>query len=188
MGGAVERRLLETMSSPVGDGAVDADVGAGVVDGDSVVVLVEGSDAEPSGLAASSRPPQPSSATTPTTVVAKPTLTLRFDANVNPTVPTLERASSTTPARCAHGRGSVAHHSDLVDGGAPGLQPVPVVPDDHEDAGVAVGRGSPVPVGEVAVEGGGRWLVPGLWDTHMHHAFSAGGLVSGRSSRRDNDC
>jgi enamidase len=28
------------------------------------------------------------------------------------------------------------------------------------------------------VEGRGRWLLPGLWDTHMHHIFSAGGLVS----------
>jgi imidazolonepropionase-like amidohydrolase len=28
------------------------------------------------------------------------------------------------------------------------------------------------------LEGRGRWLLPGLWDTHMHHGFSAGALLS----------
>lgn len=28
------------------------------------------------------------------------------------------------------------------------------------------------------MQGHGRWLLPGLWDTHMHHGFSAGGLTS----------
>jgi imidazolonepropionase-like amidohydrolase len=43
---------------------------------------------------------------------------------------------------------------------------------------VSVGDGSPRRQGATVVEGHGRWLIPGLWDTHMHHIFSAGGLVS----------
>ena len=43
---------------------------------------------------------------------------------------------------------------------------------------VTVARASGVPRGATVVEGRGRWLLPGLWDTHIHHAFSAGGLVS----------
>ena len=43
---------------------------------------------------------------------------------------------------------------------------------------VSVGTASS-PVTEAKIlEGHGRWLLPGLWDTHMHHGFSAGGLVS----------
>lgn len=44
---------------------------------------------------------------------------------------------------------------------------------------VSVGEGSaPRPGRATVIEGGDRWLLPGLWDTHIHHAFSAGGLVS----------
>ena len=43
---------------------------------------------------------------------------------------------------------------------------------------VSVWSGSPPLAGAKVLEGRGRWLLPGLWDTHMHHGFSAGGLVS----------
>jgi imidazolonepropionase-like amidohydrolase len=43
---------------------------------------------------------------------------------------------------------------------------------------VSVDAGSPRVPGAQVVEGRGRWLLPGLWDTHMHHRFSAGGLLS----------
>jgi len=33
------------------------------------------------------------------------------------------------------------------------------------------------PAGARVIEGRGRWLLPGLWDTHMHHVFSGGGFV-----------
>ena len=43
---------------------------------------------------------------------------------------------------------------------------------------VAVESASRRLAGAHVLEGRGRWLLPGLWDTHMHHGFSAGGLVS----------
>jgi imidazolonepropionase-like amidohydrolase len=47
-----------------------------------------------------------------------------------------------------------------------------------EDGTIAsVGEGSRHPPGATVVEGRGRWLLPGLWDTHIHHVFSGGGFV-----------
>ncbi len=43
---------------------------------------------------------------------------------------------------------------------------------------VSVGSGSPHGTEAKVIEGRGRWLLPGLWDTHIHHGFSAGGLLS----------
>ena len=43
---------------------------------------------------------------------------------------------------------------------------------------VAVASGSPHVPGAKVIQGHGRWLLPGLWDTHMHHGFSAGALLS----------
>src|SRR5918997_2424884 len=43
---------------------------------------------------------------------------------------------------------------------------------------VSAGKGSPPAPSAKVLEGRGRWLLPGLWDTHMHIGFSAGGLVS----------
>ncbi|HEX2047401.1 MAG TPA: amidohydrolase family protein [Acidimicrobiales bacterium] len=43
---------------------------------------------------------------------------------------------------------------------------------------VSVGTGSPPATTAKVLEGRGRWLLPGLWDSHMHIGFSAGGLVS----------
>ena len=43
---------------------------------------------------------------------------------------------------------------------------------------VAVERAAGHGDGPHVVQGHGRWLLPGLWDTHMHHGFSAGGLIS----------
>lgn len=44
---------------------------------------------------------------------------------------------------------------------------------------VAVDRAArPGGDGPRVVQGGGRWLLPGLWDTHIHHGFSAGGMSS----------
>jgi imidazolonepropionase-like amidohydrolase len=64
----------------------------------------------------------------------------------------------------------------LLDGtGAPPVASARVVVDDGVIA--SVGRaGEPLGSGMV-VEGRGRWLVSGLWDTHIHCAFSAGGCV-----------
>jgi len=42
---------------------------------------------------------------------------------------------------------------------------------------VSVGTASTSIADASVVEGWGRWLLPGLWDTHMHHRFSAGGLL-----------
>jgi len=65
----------------------------------------------------------------------------------------------------------------LIDG--TGGAPVPraqVVVDDGVI--VSVGAAStPIADTTTVVAGRGRWLLPGLWDTHMHHRFSAGGLL-----------
>lgn len=42
---------------------------------------------------------------------------------------------------------------------------------------VSVGRTSGPHQGGMVVEGRGQWLLPGLWDTHIHSVFSAGGCV-----------
>ena len=42
---------------------------------------------------------------------------------------------------------------------------------------VAVGENRRRPVGARVIEGRGRWLLPGLWDTHIHHVFAGGGFV-----------
>jgi imidazolonepropionase-like amidohydrolase len=39
--------------------------------------------------------------------------------------------------------------------------------------------------GRSVVQGRGRWLLPGLWDTHMHHGFSAGGMTSAEETSAD---
>jgi imidazolonepropionase-like amidohydrolase len=65
----------------------------------------------------------------------------------------------------------------LIDGtGAPPVPEVRVV--IEEGTIVEVGMAGPRPGGVAVIEGRGRWLLPGLWDTHIHHAFSAGGMVS----------
>ena len=64
----------------------------------------------------------------------------------------------------------------LLDGGQSPLPAARVV--IEEGVIVSVGeRSAASPTGTV-IEGAGRWLLPGLWDTHIHHAFSAGGMVS----------
>jgi imidazolonepropionase-like amidohydrolase len=50
---------------------------------------------------------------------------------------------------------------------------------------VAVERAAGHGDGPDVVQGHGRWLLPGLWDTHMHHGFSAGGLVSAEELSAD---
>ena len=42
---------------------------------------------------------------------------------------------------------------------------------------VDVGGGRRHPAGARVVDGRGRWLLPGLWDTHVHHVFPGGGFV-----------
>jgi hypothetical protein len=42
---------------------------------------------------------------------------------------------------------------------------------------VAVGENRRRPLGVRVIEGRGRWLLPGLWDTHIHHVFAGGGFV-----------
>ena len=49
-----------------------------------------------------------------------------------------------------------------------------VVEEDHI---VAVRDEVRRPAGACVIEGRGRWLLPGLWDTHIHHVFSGGGFV-----------
>ena len=64
----------------------------------------------------------------------------------------------------------------LLDGtGAPPMMSARVVVE--EGVIVSIGRaGEPLPGGTV-VDGRSRWLLPGLWDTHIHALFSAGGCV-----------
>jgi imidazolonepropionase-like amidohydrolase len=71
----------------------------------------------------------------------------------------------------------VLHDFTLVDG--TGGAPVPRAQVVVEDGVVvSVGTASAPVAGATVVEGRGRWLLPGLWDTHVHHRFSAGGLLS----------
>jgi len=71
----------------------------------------------------------------------------------------------------------------LVDG--TGGAPVPRAPVVVEDGViVSVGTASTPIADTTVVAGRGRWLLPGLWDTHMHHRFSAGGCSCPRSSPR----
>jgi imidazolonepropionase-like amidohydrolase len=65
----------------------------------------------------------------------------------------------------------------LVDG--TGGAPVPRAQVVVEDGViVSVATADTPSAGATVVEGRGRWLLPGLWDTHMHHRFSGGGLLS----------
>ena len=65
----------------------------------------------------------------------------------------------------------------LIDGtGAPAVPGTRVVADDG--VVVKIERAAGDGAGPDVVQGHGRWLLPGLWDTHMHHGFSAGGLTS----------
>jgi imidazolonepropionase-like amidohydrolase len=72
----------------------------------------------------------------------------------------------------------------LVDGtGAPAAPGSRVVVEDGVI--VAVERADGHADGSQVVQGHGRWLLPGLWDTHMHHGFSAGGLSSAEELSAD---
>jgi hypothetical protein len=62
--------------------------------------VVGGGDVERPEVAASSSPPQPRSATNPTTAVANTTLLLRFDAKVNPDCPGTPGNGAFLPPRC----------------------------------------------------------------------------------------
>jgi imidazolonepropionase-like amidohydrolase len=64
----------------------------------------------------------------------------------------------------------------VLDGtGGPPTPHARVVVDDGVIASVGA-AGAPIQGGSV-VEGRGRWLLPGLWDTHIHYVLSAGGCV-----------
>jgi imidazolonepropionase-like amidohydrolase len=64
----------------------------------------------------------------------------------------------------------------LIDGTGRGPAPetTVVVEDSHI---VAVDQKRRRRAGARVVEGRGRWLLPGLWDTHIHHVFAGGGFV-----------
>lgn len=65
----------------------------------------------------------------------------------------------------------------LIDGtGAPPVSGARVVVENGVVA--AVGSAAATARKPTVVQGQGRWLLPGLWDTHMHHGFSAGGMTS----------
>lgn len=65
----------------------------------------------------------------------------------------------------------------LIDGsGAPPVSHARVIIEDGVVA--AIGPATATAGGSPVVRGQGRWLLPGLWDTHMHHGFSAGGMTS----------
>ena len=65
----------------------------------------------------------------------------------------------------------------LIDGtGAPAVPDSRVVIEDGVVVAIQPAAGSAG--GGSVVQGRGRWLLPGLWDTHMHHGFSAGGMTS----------
>jgi imidazolonepropionase-like amidohydrolase len=69
----------------------------------------------------------------------------------------------------------------LIDGtGAPPIPGTSVIIEDGVVA--AIEPSGSRAVGPKAVAGEGRWLLPGLWDTHMHHAFSAGAMTSARET------
>ena len=65
----------------------------------------------------------------------------------------------------------------LIDGtGGPAVPETRVVIEDG--VVVAVEPAARTAGGAAVVQGRGRWLLPGLWDSHMHHGFSAGGMTS----------
>jgi imidazolonepropionase-like amidohydrolase len=64
----------------------------------------------------------------------------------------------------------------LIDG--TGRLPVPGARVVIEDGLItSVDNASRRPAGARVIEGKGRWLLPGLWDAHIHHVFSGGGFV-----------
>jgi len=64
----------------------------------------------------------------------------------------------------------------VIDG--TGRAPMPAAHVVIEQGVIASVGGESTRLGDATViEGRGRWLLPGLWDTHMHHVFSAGGFV-----------
>ncbi|HEU5484276.1 MAG TPA: amidohydrolase family protein [Microlunatus sp.] len=69
----------------------------------------------------------------------------------------------------------------LIDGtGAPPVRGARVVIEDGLVVAVDPEPPATAAGGGAVVHGHGRWLVPGLWDTHMHHGFSAGGMTSAK--------
>ena len=64
----------------------------------------------------------------------------------------------------------------LIDGTgrAPAAGSSVVVEDGHI---VAVGDDRRRPVGTRVIDGSRGWLLPGLWDSHIHHVFAGGGFV-----------
>jgi len=72
----------------------------------------------------------------------------------------------------------------LIDGtGAPPVPETCVVIEDG--VVVEVKPAAATAGGRSVVPGRGRWLLPGLWDTHMHHGFSAGGMTSAEETSAD---
>lgn len=72
----------------------------------------------------------------------------------------------------------------LIDGtGAPATPGARVIIEDGVVAAIEPAAASAD--GSSVVPGCGRWLLPGLWDTHMHHGFSAGGMTSAAEVSRD---
>jgi imidazolonepropionase-like amidohydrolase len=63
----------------------------------------------------------------------------------------------------------------LIDG--TGRGPVPAANVVVEDGHIVAVDQNRRWAGARVVEGRGRWLIPGLWDTHIHHVFSGGGFV-----------
>lgn len=74
---------------------------------------------------------------------------------------------------CAAGRGTDAaiaiEHVTVIDGtGAPARADQTVVVAGERIVAVGPAASTPVPRGARRIDGRGRWLIPGLWDMHVH--------------------
>ncbi len=68
----------------------------------------------------------------------------------------------------------------MIDGtGAPPVYTSSVSIEDGVIAAIRTASEAPAPLrsGTTVVEGSGRWMIPGLWDTHIHHSLSGGGVA-----------
>ncbi|UCZ60371.1 amidohydrolase family protein [Mycolicibacterium phocaicum] len=88
------------------------------------------------------------------------------------------------PTRAGASRTWTLNDVVLIDGtGAPAMPAAQVIIEDGVVAAIEPAAASAN--GPSVVPGRGRWLLPGLWDTHMHHGFSAGSMTSAAEVSRD---
>ena len=89
-----------------------------------------------------------------------------------------------TSTRDTVGRSWTLNDVVLIDGtGNPAVPGTRVV--IEEGVVAEIGPATATGGGSSVMQGQGRWLLPGLWDTHMHHGFSAGGMTSAEEVSAD---